>query len=287
MSHGAPGWFLRALATAPERRCVEVAGARIRYRVWGPPDAPGVVLVHGGSAHAGWWDHIAPQLAGHRVVAPDVSGHGDSDHREAYDVHLWAREVVEVAAAEDLGRPFVVGHSRGGWVAATAGAVHGREIAGVVVIDSPLRTMTPDEELLRRRRAPRRVYASLAEALEHFVTVPAQDVVLPYIRAHVAEQSLRPVEGGWTWKFDPGSFGRPIPKRELLTQLAVPTALLHCEHGLVSAATAAEMAALLPEPPRVVQLAGSGHHPMLDRPLALVATLRDVLADWVGPGSRP
>src|SRR5690348_15803836 len=178
MPDGAPGWFLRALAATPEHRCVEVSGARIRYRVWGPEGAPGVVLVHGGSAHAGWWDHIAPQLSGHRVVAPDLSGHGDSDHREAYDVRLWAREVVEVAAAEGLGRTVVVGHSRGGWVAATAGAVHGAGIAGVAVVDTPLWTRTPDEELLRRRRAPRRVYPTRAEALEHFVTLPTQDVVL-------------------------------------------------------------------------------------------------------------
>src|SRR3954451_22766009 len=89
MPDGAPGWFVRALAAVPEHRCIEVAGARIRYRAWGPRDAPGVVLVHGGSAHAGWWDHIAPQLPGHRVVALDLSGHGDSDHREAYDMRLW------------------------------------------------------------------------------------------------------------------------------------------------------------------------------------------------------
>jgi pimeloyl-ACP methyl ester carboxylesterase len=286
MADGAPGWFVRALAAVPEHRSIEVAGARIRYRAWGPREAPGVALVHGGSAHAGWWDHIAPQLSGHRVVALDLSGHGDSDHRESYDMRLWAREIVEVAAAEDLGRPVVVGHSRGGWVAATAGAVYGHEVAGVAVVDAPLWTMTPDEELLRRRRAPRRVYPTLAEALDRFVTLPAQDLVLPYIRAHIAEQSLRPVEGGWTWKFDPRSFGNRIAQRPVLERLAVPTAVLYCEHGLVSPAMAAEMAEMIPGRPPVVRLAGAGHHPMLDRPLDLVGALRTQLAAWAGAGSR-
>lgn len=144
----------------------------------------------------------------------------------------------------------------------------------------------PDEELLRRRRAPRRVYPTRAEALEHFVTLPTQDVVLPYASAHIAEQSLRPVEGGWTWKFDPGSFGHPISQRDVLQRLTVPTALLRCEHGLLSAAMAEEMAALVPGRPPVVLLAGSGHHPMLDRPLSLVGELRALLASGVGAGSR-
>ena len=76
-----PDWFARAIAQAPEHRDVVVAGARVAYRAWGPAGAPGVVLVHGGAAHSGWWDHVAPLLTGHRVVALDLTGHGDSDRR--------------------------------------------------------------------------------------------------------------------------------------------------------------------------------------------------------------
>ena len=284
-SASVPEWFTRALSAAPEQRSIEVSGARIRYRVWGTPGAPGVVLVHGGSAHAGWWDHVAPQITGYRVVAPDLSGHGDSDHREAYDVRLWARELVEVAAAEDLGRPVVVGHSRGGWVAVTAGVEHSGEVGGVVLVDSPLWPATPDEDLLRRRRAARRLHATRGAALERFVPLPEQDVVLPFVRDHIAGQSVRAVDGGWAWKFDPRSFGRPIPQEELLARLALPTAVVHCEHGLVSDAMAQRIAGMLPERPPVVRLAGSGHHPMLDQPLPLVATLQTLLAVWTSVAS--
>ena len=78
-----PTWFTDALAHAVRHADVTVDGARIAYRAWGKPGRQGVVLVHGGAAHAGWWDHIAPFLAAeHRVVAIDLSGHGDSDHRD-------------------------------------------------------------------------------------------------------------------------------------------------------------------------------------------------------------
>jgi pimeloyl-ACP methyl ester carboxylesterase len=276
----APTWFTRALAAAPERRAVDVDGARIRYRTWGDPGLPGLVLVHGGAAHSGWWDHVAPQLTSHRVVALDLSGHGDSDRREVYDMRQWAREVVTVAAAEDLGRPVVVGHSMGGWVAVTTGVEHGDVVAAVAYIDSPLNDQPPEEARLSERRRPTRVYPTEEEALARFRTLPPQEVVLPYVREHVARESLRRVEGGWTWKFDPSFFGRRLLLRDLLPQLSCPVALFRCEHGLVSPAMAAEMRRLAPDGLPVVDLPDAGHHPMLDQPLSLVTGLRTLLALW-------
>ena len=281
----APDWFTRALATGPEHRDLDVDGARIHYRAWGEPGRPGLVLVHGGAAHSGWWDHVAPLLTGHRVVALDLTGHGASDRRTAYDPLLWAREVVAVAAAEDLHRPVVIGHSMGGWVAVTVGVEHPADVSGVVVIDSPLNDQPPDEERLRERRRPHRVYPTVEEAAARFRTLPPQEVLLPFVREHVARGSLRPVEGGWTWAFDPDFFGTRLRLRDLLPGVRVPITLLRCEHGLVSADMAAAMAGLVEGDLPVVELPDAGHHPMLDQPLALVAALRTVLA-LRSPGRR-
>src|SRR3546814_9409102 len=68
-------------------------------------------------AHAHWWDFIAPQLTHHyHVAAIDLSGHGDSGHRDAYAMEQWAREVLHVAGALGMDRPITVGHSMGGFV---------------------------------------------------------------------------------------------------------------------------------------------------------------------------
>jgi pimeloyl-ACP methyl ester carboxylesterase len=92
--------------------------------------------------------------------------------------------------------------------------------------------------------------------------------------------SLRPAEGGWTWKFDPHFSGNRLRLRDLLPQLRCPVVLLRCDRGLVDPAMAADMARLVPAGMPVVDLPDAGHHPMLDQPLALVAALRTLLAVW-------
>jgi len=80
------------------------------------------VLVHG-AWHGGWcWEKIAPLLEsrGHRVLAPDLPGHG-SDRTPIADVSLdaYAARVREVIAAQP--EPVVlVGHSMGGIVISAA-----------------------------------------------------------------------------------------------------------------------------------------------------------------------
>ncbi len=48
----APKWFTDAFAAPRRERFVEVEGCRIRYLSWGDASKPGLVLVHGGAAHA-------------------------------------------------------------------------------------------------------------------------------------------------------------------------------------------------------------------------------------------
>jgi pimeloyl-ACP methyl ester carboxylesterase len=278
----APRWFSAALASPPEHRDAEVDGCTIHLRCWGDPAHPGLVLVHGGAAHSGWWDHVAPFFAAQqRVVALDLSGHGDSGHREHYDMSTWATEVMTAAAAGGIGgRPVVVGHSMGGWAVATAGVEHGERLAGAVIIDSPLIDEPPEDEGMRRRSRPRRVYPTLEEAVSRFTTLPRQDVLLPYLARHIAEQSLRPVEGGWSWKFDPRVFGQRRLMRELLPDLGCRVAMFRSEFGLVPPAMAAQIEALLPAGSPLIELPDAGHHPMLDQPLPLVAALRTLLTSW-------
>lgn len=286
----APAWFAAALAQKPDRTHVDVEGCRIHLRVWGSADNPPLVLVHGGAAHSGWWDHIAPLLsATHRVIAPDLSGHGDSGTRDTYDMRQWAREVMAAAHAVSAGHPTIVGHSLGGWVTATAASLFGDDINSILVVDSPLRDRAPEERDLRARGGKGKAYRSKEEILGRFRPVPAQDGVLPFVAAHIAEESVRRTLKGWVWKFDPAIFGGHLieqtPGEEelmeaMMNQMPCRIGYLRCENGLVPPEMAETIRDILQLRGPFIELPDAGHHPMLDQPLPLVASLRTLLEFW-------
>jgi pimeloyl-ACP methyl ester carboxylesterase len=278
------GWFADALAAPVDTVAVEVDGIRINARCWGAP-GPGIVLIHGGAAHARWWDHIAPLLAAdYRVLAFDLSGHGDSGRRSSYSLEAWSDEAMAVAAAAGVvGRPVLIGHSMGGWVAITAGGRHGQDVAGVIVIDSPIRRPVPEDEAASQRTSfgPLRRYATKHEAVARFHTVPAQDGNLPYVQQHVAETSVCENDGAWTWKFDPLLFERNRrPALEVLGEVSCRVGVFRAEYGLVTPDIGAEMYDALGRVAPVIEIPLAGHHPMLDQPMSLVVGLRTMLADW-------
>jgi pimeloyl-ACP methyl ester carboxylesterase len=287
----APAWFVAALQQRPEHSDIDVDGCRIHLRAWGRPKLPPLVLVHGGAAHSGWWDHIAPFFAHtHRVIAPDLSGHGDSATRPTYHLDTWAREVLAAATtAGPGGRPTIVGHSMGGWITATAARHYGDQIDSTVVIDSPLRDSAPEEAQMRNRKHRATGYRSKDEILARFRPVPAQQTVLPYVAHHIAAESVRRTLKGWFWKFDPAIFGAPPldetpAERETmertLAELPCRIAYMRCEAGLVPPDMGDLIRSILQLRGPFVELAEAGHHPMLDQPLPLVATLRTLLEMW-------
>lgn len=286
---GSPEWFRRALAVPFTDRWVQVGGCPIHYVAWGPPGARGLVMVHGGGAQAHWWTHVAATFAADlRVAALDLSGHGDSGHRDRYLLEQWTDEVVAVADDAGMdGRPVVVGHSMGGFVAIATAARHAERVAGVVVCDSPVTEPDPEIEAYRLREAfgAPRTYASVDEALSHFRTVPRQEHYLPYVVDHVARRSLTPVGGGWQWKFDRRIFeqfggGMRSIASPYLPEVRCRLALLRSECGLVTPEIGASMYERLGRVAPVIEIPEAGHHAMLDQPLLLLTALRTLLADW-------
>lgn len=292
----APAWFHRALDVPVEQASTTVNGAMISYLAWGASGRRGLVFVHGGGAHAHWWTHVAATFAtDFRVLALDLSGHGDSDHRRDYSLEQWTEEVVAVADDGGItGRPVVVGHSMGGFVTIVTAARHGQRLDGVIVCDSPV--TEPDPEITSHAGnafgSGRRTYASVDEAVARFRTVPPQEHYLDFVMDHVARHSLRETPDGWVWKFDRHIFEQfagalRFVSLPYLQQVECRFALLRSECGLVTPDIGASMYEALGRRAPVVELPEAGHHAMLDQPLLLITALRTLLADWDHSNALP
>jgi len=280
-----PRWYVDALRARREDARLTVDGCPISVRCWGSSDNPVAILVHGAAAHAGWWDHVAPLLRqGYQVVAPDLSGHGDSGWRVSYSLESWGAEVLHVARAFDTpGQGAVlIGHSLGGWVAAVATALDPSAVAGTITIDTSLAEPTPERHASRQRRAqaPLRMYPTKEAALKHFRPLPTQDGVQDFVAAHIARQSVRLYDEGWSWKFDPGVFARHHPGLDLFLNFSGKLAMLRAEHGLAADPVSLDIYEQMRDKALVIDLPDTGHHAMLDHPLALVTTLRSLLEMW-------
>lgn len=278
-----PGWFTEALAAPVTEGAATQDGVRIAYRMWGAPTGRGIVLLHGGGAHSRWWDHIAPMLAAdRRVIAMDLSGHGDSGRRAAYTFDTWASEVLAVAAHAGLAEPpVVIGHSMGGIVTLRAAALFGSRIEGAVIIDAPLHDAAPEEQAARSERVFRqlRLYPTREAIIARFRPVPSQPVI-GYIADHIAAVSIRQVDGGWTWKWDPVIFNSREMPNAPITKLDCRAALFRAEHGILSAEMSDRIHDRLGRVAPVIEIPAAGHHIMLDQPIALAAALRTLLSDW-------
>jgi pimeloyl-ACP methyl ester carboxylesterase len=99
-----------------KERFTEVKGVRMRYFVGGA--GPPLILVHGLGGAAANWTELAPLLARrHRLLVPDLPGHGGSEPLPAVSgLEPFADRVALVAQAEGMLPAPVVGHSLGGMV---------------------------------------------------------------------------------------------------------------------------------------------------------------------------
>jgi pimeloyl-ACP methyl ester carboxylesterase len=130
---------------ARERLLAAMPVAERRLRLAGVPtavleggDGPPVVLLHGAGEFAATWLRVIPQLATtHRVVAPDLPGHGASEASDgtldADCVLAWLGELIEATCASP---PALVGHLLGGAIAARFASDQRDSLSRLVLVDS-------------------------------------------------------------------------------------------------------------------------------------------------------
>jgi pimeloyl-ACP methyl ester carboxylesterase len=117
-----------------EERRAEVGGASLRYFVGGA--GPPLVLVHGLAGAASNWIELAPVLArGHRLLVPELPGHGGSEPLPAAPtLDPYADCVAELARLEGMQPAVFVGHSLGGAVVLRVAERHPGDVTALVLL---------------------------------------------------------------------------------------------------------------------------------------------------------
>ena len=122
----------------PRDGFVSVNGLRLHYLQWGDERQQPLLLLHGGSAHAHWWDFfVTPFTAAYRVLALDLRGHGDSQWAEppAYEIAAYAADVSGFIDTLALTNVVLAGHSLGGLVAVACAPLVQQRLAALVIMD--------------------------------------------------------------------------------------------------------------------------------------------------------
>lgn len=284
-SLSAPAWAAWALAQPGQPLRVQVDGIALHALCWALSDShkPPLVLVHGHRAHAHWWDYIAPYFARtHRVFAMDLSGMGDSDHRSHYPKNVGAQDIIGLVRALDLGPVTMIGHSNGGLRTLDACAQAPELFERAIVIDSYAVFEGGDHPQAPPGLRGDRLYPDLASAVGRYRLLPEQPHVEPWALAHIAHHSVREVEGGWRWKFDPLMPSGLEHEDEAPSLLAAVRCPVHYVYGGSSAIISHDLAQRivrhLPQGHGPIVIPGGHHHLMFDEPVALISTLQALLA---------
>jgi pimeloyl-ACP methyl ester carboxylesterase len=269
-----------ALACETARsRTLDVRGLRLHFLESGGPGAPALVFLHGGAAHAHWFDKVTPAFADRfHVIALDQRGHGQSQWAEppAYGTQDFTGDLLELMDRLGWARMTVIGHSMGGHNAMTFAAWHPDRVSALVIIDS--RPVIPAERLqfmhARGRRMPR-AHPTEEAAVQAFRLLPRETFAEPAFMAHLARAGMTGRNGGWGWRFDPATHGnrQPVDAWPLLPRITAPTLIVR---GGLSPVLTAEMAERLRASiPRstLVTIPQAYHHLTLDRPAEFTAEL--------------
>lgn len=193
---------------------------RLHYVDWGNPDAPPLILQHGGRDHCRSWDWVAQELRHDwHVIAADLRGHGDSAWSPDgdYSMNAYTYDFAQLIHMLGYHQVTIVAHSLGGNIATRFTGLYPGQVRKFANIEG----LGPAPDILAARdktgyparmrewidnkrgaagRLPRR-YPTIKAAYER---MKAENTYLTDLQArHLTIHGVsRNEDGTWSWKFD-------------------------------------------------------------------------------------
>ncbi len=276
---------------AGEDGFVTLHGLRHHYVHWGRVEADPLVFLHGMMNNGRYWEHVAGRFADdYSVYAPDLRGHGETDHAPGgYLVWAFAMDLRELVQELDFESFDLVAHSIGSRIALSYARDHSHRLNHLVLVDmGPQMADAGDRGISRSAGEAREKpgFATEADALEHFATLyPGQPQ--EFLRRQLGSAlQLDEASGNLVFRWDPAiheATGRgaivEIPYLwESLEHIKCPTLVVRAAKSKVlSQEIAEEMVKRLPNAELKV-IEDAGHQLPLHQPDEFATVVREFLA---------
>src|ERR1700761_9127266 len=126
------------MESGPTSRVFFSQRLRLHYVDWGNPDAPPLLLVHGGRDHCRNWDWVARALRDdYHIIAPDLRGHGDSAWSASghYTMANYIYDLAQLVHQQKLAPLSIIAHSLGGNIALRYTGIYPENVHRIVAIE--------------------------------------------------------------------------------------------------------------------------------------------------------
>jgi pimeloyl-ACP methyl ester carboxylesterase len=288
----------QAAPELPEVRLADLGGVEIAYNVLpGDVERRPLLLLHGLTGHR---DDFLPQLPalaarhpGLPLLAPDLRGHGDSQHAgdaSAYTFEILVRDLGRFLDHRAIARCHLLAHSFGGMVALRFALAHPERVASLVLVGTaPFAPQGFDEALFERGFAFAREHGMVALQAKIELATRSRPPSRPSDR-----QVARWHEAYWAHHrrrfrcLDPFAYHAlglamvgQVPVSDRLAELALPTTVITGVDDESFLAGADHLAAGIPGAVRI-DIPDAGHHPHRENTTAWLDAVSGHLARTAG-----
>lgn len=228
---------------------IPVRGGYLSVGTWGSPASTPLLAIHGVTANHLAWEWLSQVLPDRWIIAPDLRGRGDSGDLEGpWGMSQHADDLHDVLGFFDIDSVEVVGHSMGGFVAATFAHRYPLQVHNVLLVDGGI--PIPKPENVSTQDLPTALIGPAAERLH--LSFDSEASYFDYWKKHPAFETqwsselekyfaydltgqiphLRSKVSGQAMEQDSLELALDVDYPNKLAGLRVPTTFLRVERGL-------------------------------------------------------
>jgi pimeloyl-ACP methyl ester carboxylesterase len=242
----------------------------IYFHVYQEGEHVPVMLIHGAGGNHLYWPAEVRRLAGYRMMAMDLPGHGKSTGRGLQSIPDYAEHILQWMKSMFLPRAVVVGHSMGGAIALQLGLDHPERVLGLGLVATSARL---------------KVSPQILDATSHSTTYQKaiQLIIAGSFSASSSERlrelaAQRMAETRQTVLYGDFLACQEFDLIDRLDDIPIPALVICGEEDQMTPLRHVQfLADHLPQA-RLAIVPGAGHMVMLEQPVQVAALLRDFLS---------